>query len=200
MSIENISMVINGLNVSIENASPEQLVRVIEALNKSSDVPQATKEVLVSSSVSKSAHRAQTKSEVRRKKIRNNLSNFQVEETPILIKDFFVTAERESIAFKQAVKNKFVLMSLDSGKPFSKDSKQVVARQAIIYQLFQSDNNSKTLHDFHELMSGHKKLNQPSIGAIGNYLAQCSRLGILAKTTSGKGAKYHLSAWFLEQI
>ena len=88
MSIENISMVINGLNVSIENASPEQLVRVIEALNKSSDAPQATKEVLVSPSVSKSARRAQTKSEVRRKKIRNNLSNFQVEETPILIKDF----------------------------------------------------------------------------------------------------------------
>lgn len=200
MSIENISMVINGLDVNIKNASPEQLVNVISALNSSNKPAIIEKKPQPKTVAVKSSHRAQTKSEIKRKKIRSDLSNHQIEKTPIFLSDYFPTEQKLSKAFSKATTHKITHLSLDSGQPFKGDSKQVVARQSIMFHLFRADNESKDVHELHDLLYKHSDLSKPTVGAVGNYLAQCSRLGILAKTTSGKGAKYHLSAWFLEQL
>lgn len=191
MSIENISMTVNGVEVSLKNVTPTQLSTIVEALSKSG--LQSKPAIGITESIP-----AKNAKQRKRKNTGAILANYQIEKTPLRLRDYFKTGLNDVVV--RAKSNDVLRVSIDTGKLLDIDSVQVSMRFSIIFYFFRQDNESKNTAAIYQGLFGEDRAENPSYSAVSNYVSQCARLGILAKTTSGKGAYYHLSAWFLEQL
>lgn len=175
MSIENISMTIDGVEMSIKNATSKQLADIFAAFHKEVSKPEPVA-VKKSSSLKEKRSRA-----------RSAVGSFQYENRPVVIGTGF--------SIDKALSLQLLTYSFDSGGQLKDDSKQVKARKEIVWIFTANGNKSLVVNDICEPLIKSLGLSSP---AASNYISQCARLGVLAKNQNN--STYHLSKWFIEQV
>ncbi|MGO2507183.1 MAG: hypothetical protein ACTH7L_13875 [Psychrobacter alimentarius] len=187
MSIENISMTIDGVEMSIKNATSKQLADIFAAFHKEVSKPEP--EVVERSPIpkKKTSEKSRIKSVSLRNRVRPKIENYQLGSSVVTIDDGF--------DIDAAINHKIVSKSFDTGKALSKSSKQLEARREIVWVFAINHNTPLNISDICQPLT--EKLNL-SFAAISNYVSQCSRLGVLAKDE--KEHTYYLSEWFIGKV
>ena len=183
MGIKDISMVINGVKISMESATNAQLTSVISALNNSSD-SDLTSRFRSESIQKKPVFKSRDKIQKSRK--RPFINNTQIEDKPTKIKG--------SLDVDLALNSKMLSRSFDSGKSLPSDSEQLKARQLVVWVFLMNDNQSLP---YSKMLEALNKEYKGSLQALKTYISQCARLGVLAKNTETGG--YHLSNIFISR-
>lgn len=184
MSIDNISMTINGAELNISNANQDQLLKIIKALSNEPIKAEDKPEVVIKK---KTSEKSRVKSVSLRNRVRPRIENYQLSSNVVAIDDDF--------DIDAAINHKIVSKSFDTGKAISKKSKQLEARREIVWVLTINGNTPLSVSDICQPLT--EKLNL-SFAAISNYVSQCARLGVLAKNEVEH--TYYLSEWFIEKI
>ncbi len=185
MSTNKINVIINGSELSIDNPSADQLTAIISALNNQQKTIKT--ETANAPKREKTSQESRAKSVKVRNRARAKVENHQLNSDRIAI--------YEDFDIEKAVNSKTLAKSFDTGKLLSKSSKQLKARQEVVWLFADNGNKPLTVSGICEPIS--KQLNL-TFAATSNYISQCARLGVLAKDKDN--STYYLSRWFIEQV
>lgn len=172
-----INLKINGAELTINNATDEQILSVIRALGNESNQKQDS---------GPADQPTPIKLKIRKRKSLN--TNIQEDSAPRPINEFF--------DIETAINLKCIKKSFDTGRSLDKSSVQLRARQEVIWTF--ADNNNQPL-DRNSVIRNICESLSITPSAASNYVSQSVRLGILTKYTRKNQTYYFLSAWFLSQ-